>query len=245
MLDIHSRDSTGFVLSHTETRPIIWTDQTKNQTQSLKPSIMMTTETPHRVLVIRTLALWAFGAGWLLNLLPVLTHRLRSWSYESLVQKTAPIRAIDVACALSTCSIVLTAASGVREAASIASAAACAAAFAMCLLAAQHSLFYACVLSTHGARTKSRSEISVSLLAALAVATAGCVPAVASVVLLSGKALAGAALAVCVLLLSYSAMAVVSMAHTCEVMGDAAADAVLGLIALALRFLTFGGAVYI
>jgi hypothetical protein len=149
---------------------------------------------------------------------------------------------VDLAFALGVSAAVLTAHTGVRDAGTVAAAAACAWAFAACVLAAQHSLFYACMLSAYGARLKSRSEISVSLLAALAVATAGCVPAAARVALSStamGALDSRASLATAALLLSYTTTALVSAAHTCELLGDGAADAALGAIALAVRIFTF------
>lgn len=106
-----SKGGTGFVLTHAVTRPAVWTDGRLDEL----PKLMVTTETPQRAIELRAMTLWAFFAGVFLNLLPVSTQRMRNWSYESLVQKTAPVRALDVASALAMCAVALTAASGVRE----------------------------------------------------------------------------------------------------------------------------------
>jgi hypothetical protein len=230
--------SSGLALTHALTKPLPWSAATAES----MPRILVTTELPQRVLVTRTMALVSFGFGLLANAAPLVTHRVRAWCYECLVQKTTPARALDLAFALGVSAAVLTAHTGVRDAGTVAAAGACAWAFAACVLAAQHSLFYACMLSAYGARLKSRSEISVSLLAALAVATAGCVPAAARAALSATAPGAGdsnASLATAALFLSYTTTALVSAAHTCELLGDGAADAALGAIALAVRIFTF------
>ncbi len=228
------RSVSGLALTHTLTDPLPWSVATADAL----PRILVTTELPQRVLVIRTMmALVSFGVGLLANAAPLLTHRVRSWCYECLVQKPTPARALDLAFALGVSAAVLTAHTGVRDAGTVAAAAACAWAFAACVLAAQHSLFYACVLSSYGARIKSRSEISVSLLAALAVGTAGCVPAVARAAL---SATAPSVSATAALLIAYVATALISAAHTCELLSDGATDAALGALALVIRIYTFG-----
>jgi|688.fasta_scaffold01415_27 hypothetical protein len=232
------RNASGLALTHALTKPLPWSAATADS----MPRILVTTELPQRVLVTRTLALMSFSVGLLANAAPLVTHRVRSWCYECLVQKTTPARALDLAFALGVSAAMLTAHTGVRDAGTVAAAAACAWAFAACVLAAQHSLFYACMLSAYGARLKSRSEIGVSLLAALAVATAGCVPAAARAALSAtapGDSDSNASLAAAALFLSYTTTALVSAAHTCELLGDGAADAALGSIALAVRIFTF------
>jgi hypothetical protein len=224
----------GLALTHTLTDPLPWSVATADA----MPRILVTTELPQRVLVIRTMAIVSFGTGLMANAAPLLTHSVRSWCYECLIQKTTPARALDLAFALGVSAAVLTAHTGVRDAGTVAAAAACAWAFAACVLAAQHSLFYACMLSSYGARLKSRSEISVSLLAALAVGTAGCVPAVARAAL---SATAPSVSATAALLIAYVATALISAAHTCELLSDGATDAALGALALAIRVYTFGG----
>jgi hypothetical protein len=237
-----ARAASGLTLTHAFTKPLPWSAVTAADT----PRLLVTTELPQRVLVTRTLAVVSFGAGLAANLIPLASHRVRAWCYECLMQKTTPARAVDLGAALSVSAALLTAHAGVRDAGTVATATACAWAFAACILAAQHSLFYACMLSAYGARLKSRSEISVSLLAALAVATAGCVPAVARAALNAEAPTssvnvrhAPAATAAVALLASYTTAALVSAAHTCELMSDGAADAVLGVLALIIRIFTF------
>lgn len=237
-----ARAASGLTLTHAFTKPLPWSAAATADT----PRILVTTELPQRVLVTRTLAVVSFGAGLAANLMPLASHRVRAWCYECLIQKTTPARTVDLGAALSVSAAMLTAHAGVRDAGTVATTSACAWAFVACILAAQHSLFYACMLSAYGARLKSRSEISVSLLAALAVATAGCVPAVARATLnaeappsSAGVRHAPAATAAAALLVSYTTAALVSAAHTCELMSDGAADAALGVLALTLRIFTF------
>jgi hypothetical protein len=233
----NAHNRTGFALTHALTRPVPWRPERADD----MPKILVTTELPQRMLNARVMATWTFALGVAANTLPLVTHRVRAWCYESLVQKTMPARTLDITFGLGVCAMMLTAQAGVRDAATVACAAACTAAFAACVLAAQHALFYACVLSSHGARSKSRGEISVSLLAATAVATAGCVPAVARAAMGSdmNEYDMHAVYAAAGLVLAYALVALVSTAHTCELVSDIATDAMLGALAFVVRSVTF------